>query len=277
MTSMKMYICGCVRNTASYIDAVFLNIEKICSELDDYHIIISYDESEDNSLEILQKYKVKYQNKMSLLIGNEQLSEIRTQNISNARNKILQNIQSLNYEDFNYFIMMDMDDVCTDPINIEVLKYIFQKEKTTPLEWDTLSFNRIKYYDIWALSIEPYTFSCWHYQNGTKIATYMRNFIQNKLREVAFQHKNDGLLSCFSAFNGFAIYRKDKFLNVRYEWNVQKLLSICSKSFINSMSSHLMQQPIPRMDDCEHRYFHIRASQLNQARICISPMFLFNN
>ena len=39
---MKMYICGCVRNTASYIDAVFLNIEKICSELDDYHIIISY-------------------------------------------------------------------------------------------------------------------------------------------------------------------------------------------------------------------------------------------
>ena len=277
MTSMKMYICGCVRNTASYIDAVFLNIEKICSELDDYHIIISYDESKDNSLEILQKYKVKYQNKMSLLIGDEQLSEIRTQNISNARNKILQNIQHLDYEDFNYFIMMDMDDVCADPINIEVLKYIFQKEKTNPLKWDALSFNKKHYYDLWALSIYPYTFSVLHYQNTYKIKQGMKKLLQNRFTEAITKDGNNGLVNCLSAFNGFAIYRTDKFKNVRYEWNVRNLLRIYPKQNINIMNKIVWQEPMDRLDDCEHRYFHIRASQLNQARICISPMFLFNN
>ena len=48
-----LYICGCVLNCAIYLQKVFENIIKICSIVDEYKIIISYDESIDNSLEIL--------------------------------------------------------------------------------------------------------------------------------------------------------------------------------------------------------------------------------
>ena len=277
MTETKMYICGCVRNTGPYLNSVFHNIEKIIDTIDDYHIIISYDDSSDNSLNILKMYKDKYKNKMSLLIGPKKLSEIRTENIANARNLIINKINSLNQKDFRYFIMMDMDDVCAKPINIEVFKYVINKEKTTPLAWDTISFNRRDYYDLWALSIYPYTFSLLHYKNTHKVKCYMKNTLNLKFTEEIKKNGNNGLVNCISAFNGFAIYRKDIFSNVKYEWNVRKLFEIYPKKMVDVMSKHLWQEPISRLDDCEHRYFHIRASIQNKARICISPMILFDD
>jgi hypothetical protein len=275
--SIKMFICGCIKDSGKYLNNVFQNIKKIKSVLDDYHIIMAYDKSKDNSLKILNKYNDYYKDKMSLIIGTDELSGIRTQNIANARNNILNEIKKLDYSDFDYFIMMDMDDVCSKPININVLKYIINTERSTPLEWDSISFNRDDYYDIWALSIHPYTFSCLHYPDGKKIQRHMINYIKQLLHESAKQHGNKGLVPCLSAFNGLSIYRKNKFLNVSYQWNVHKLLEIYPKSEIDTMSTVVNQQPINRHDDCEHRYFHIRAALLNNARICISPMFMFNS
>lgn len=275
--SIKMFICGCIRNTGKYLNDVFRNIKKIEEVLDDYHIIMAYDKSDDNSLELLNTYNDCYKEKMSLIIGTNELSEIRTQNISNARNNILNEIKRLDYSDFDYFIMMDMDDVCSKDININVLKYIINTERTSPLEWDSISFNRIDYYDIWALSIHPYTFSCLHYPTYNAIINRMKKMITHKLYESAKQHGNKGLVKCLSAFNGFSIYRKNKFLNVSYEWNVCKLLEIYPKTEIYIMNNKVGQKPINRLDDCEHRYFHIRAALLNNARICISPLFMFNS
>lgn len=275
--SIKMFICGCIKDSGKYLNNVFQNIKKIEAVLDDYHIIMAYDDSKDNSLEILNTYNDYYKDKMSLIIGTDELSGIRTQNISNARNNILTEIKKIDYSDFEYFIMMDMDDVCSKPINIDVLKYIINTERTVPLEWDSISFNRLDYYDIWALSIHPYTFSCWHYPDGKKIQRQMINYINQLLYESAKQDGNKGLVPCLSAFNGFSIYRKDKFLNVSYQWNVHKLLEIYPKSEIDTMSTMVNQEPINRHDDCEHRFFHIRAALLNNARICISPLFMFKS
>ena len=277
MSETKMYICGCVRNTGTYLHDVFKNIENICSLLNDYHIIIAYDKSEDDSLNILKTYAAKYKNKFSLLIGPTTLSDIRTENIANARNQILDEINNLHYTGFDYFIMMDMDDVCAKPINIEVLKYVLNKETTEPLSWDALSFNRRNYYDIWALSIYPYTFSLYHYQNRNKLKQDMKNVLYQKFTQEIKRNGNDGLVDCISAFNGFAIYKTKFFSNIKYEWNVKKLLEIYPKSNIDIMSKQVWQTPISRLDDCEHRYFHIRASKQNKARICISPMILFDD
>ena len=54
-----------------------------------------------------------------------------------------------------------------------------------------------------------------------------------------------------------------------------KTLVIYPRINIDRMSRIVFEQPISRHDDCEHRYFHIRASQVNKANICISPMCLF--
>ena len=276
MSQIKIYICGCARNVASYLDDIFKNIETLSSFLDDYHIIIFYDTSEDNSLDILKSYQSKYLDKMTLLIGNKELTNIRTQNIAYARNQLLKKMQELQFPDFHYFIMMDMDDACSGNMNEGVFNYVIQQERNnTPLKWDALSFNRNPYYDIWALSIIPYSFSCYHYSQRNKIKNQMLQFLSTQLRNVHQQDPKRGLLSCISAFNGFAIYRVKKFSNIQYEWNVHKTLTIYPKQMVDQMSRIVFDKPILRHDDCEHRYFHIRAIQVHKARICISPHSLF--
>lgn len=276
MKLIKSYICGCAYNVEPYLEKVLINVQTLCECFDDYYIIFSYDDSEDNTLLLLEKFAENHPNKIRIVQGNKELGNIRTQNIANARNKILDTIKEVDLKDFDYFIMMDMDEVNAGKMNKQVLKNIINTErKETPLPWDSLSFNRVIYYDLWALSIEPYTFSCNHYNNVRKIKHLMVQRVKDAMGQAVLQDPNYGLVSCISAFNGFAMYRKNKFINVKYEWNVHKTLTIYPKSRIDQMSRAVFEQPINRHDDCEHRYFHIRATQLHKANICISPMCLF--
>ena len=55
MIKGKCCICGTVKNCAPYLEKVFKNIVTIGKIFDDYKIIMSYDNSDDNTLQILQK------------------------------------------------------------------------------------------------------------------------------------------------------------------------------------------------------------------------------
>ena len=277
MKTMGAYICGCVKDCEPYLRDVFKNIKELSKLFDNYRIIISYDESTDKSLRMLQEMRESLPDgKMIIIMGDTQLTTIRTQNIARARNRILREIRSDNGNMYEYFIMMDMDEVCALKMNMLHIEPILRLERERkPLAWDALTFNRPVYYDIWALSIHPYTFSCWHYTKAKTIANDMAAYIRKKLSDAATRDSKCALLPCISAFNGFGLYRTAKFIKVDYEWNVHATLAIYPKSEIDIMSRHVWSEPIARHDDCEHRYFHIRASQLNGARICISPLCLF--
>jgi hypothetical protein len=277
MKTMGAYICGCVKDCEPYLRDVFKNIKELSKLFDNYRIIISYDESTDKSLRMLHEMRESLPDgKMIIIMGDTQLTTIRTQNIARARNRILREIRSDNGNMYEYFIMMDMDEVCALKMNMLHIEPILRLERERkPLAWDALTFNRPVYYDIWALSIHPYTFSCWHYTKAKTIANDMAAYIRKKLSDAATRDSKCALLPCISAFNGFGLYRTAKFIKVDYEWNVHATLAIYPKSEIDIMSRHVWSEPIARHDDCEHRYFHIRASQLNGARICISPLCLF--
>ena len=257
---MKVYIGGCVRNCETYLDAAFENIKKLIPLFDDYQIVIAFDKSEDMSLRKLCDIKSKY--KMEILINPNPTTHIRTQNISNARNDILRYIRKTELPGFDHFIMIDMDDRCANLMDENVLKKYLGRD-----DWDALSFNRVGYYDIWALSIYPYIYSCWHAQDGYSAVDKIKSFIIDKLDKCG---END-LLECLSAFNGFAIYRIAAFQNVWYEWNINKNKEIMPESWISDTGAALGQPIVDGFydQDCEHRYFHIRAMQLNGARIRI--------
>ena len=288
-----IYICGCVLNCEKYLDKAFNNIKKIGSLFSEYKIIISYDNSTDNTLEILKKHQEFLP--VIILINKRDRSCIRTKNISEARNLILEYIQKDNNPNYEYFIMMDMDDVNTGNMNIDNLKhYISQDYK----DWDALSFNRKNYYDIWALSIEPYILSCWHWENfctdSIDIAKKTKEYITSKLSTLS----KDELLDCYSAFNGFSLYKINKFINCRYEWNINKNIELwdkellennlravnkefmiidteeysCEEDYIKNRQYNLV---VKHIEDCEHRYFHLSAIKKNKAIIKISPLIIF--
>jgi hypothetical protein len=272
---MKCCICGPVRNCGKYLDKVFKNIEKIGSIFSEYKIIIYYDHSTDNSLEILKKYELKNK-RLKLFVNCKLTSQYRTHRLATARNFCLDYIKK-NYsaDEYPYFIMMDFDDVNCKNINIDVLKKHLKRN-----DWDGLSFNtEPKYYDIWALSIFPYNFSYNHFKNsGLHNYFVIQEYIMRRLQLLP----KGKLLQCISAFNGFSIYRTKLFLNSRYDGRVR--IDLFPKKYIDTHSIYSNSKVIfPNLEnanclfeDCEHRAFHILATKNSSAKIMISPEIVFN-
>lgn len=269
---MNCCICGPVKNCGPYLLKVLDNMEKIGSIFDDYKIVIYYDNSQDNTLDILKYYQTKNP-KLIFYVNKNPVSPFRTHNLAIARNFCLQYIRD-NKDKFPFFIMMDCDDVNCKEVNIDTLKkYLYLNS------WDGLSFNTLpKYYDIWALSIYPFCFSYNHFENNVKYYNIIQKYIDSLLKKA----KNDNeLVKCISSFNGFSIYRTKQFLNTYYDGRIR--LDLIPKENLDSHkkitnSKIVYKKYITadcRYEDCEHRAFHIQANKNSGAKIMISPDNLF--
>jgi hypothetical protein len=90
------------------------------------------------------------------------------------------------------------------------------------------------------------------------------------------------LLPCISSFNGFSIYRTNKFLNTYYDGRVRT--DLFPKYLIQSHSNAQKSRGIVYRDyghikgkyeDCEHRSFHQMARKNSNAKIRICKGILF--
>lgn len=264
---MKCVFCGTVKNCALHLEKVFKNIEQLGALFDSYKIVVYCDKSKDNSHELLNAYG-KINPQLMFYFNPTPVSRYRTHRLAHARNECIKMVYT-KFPDYPYFIMMDFDDVCSEPVKVDVLKkYLHQDHEDT---WDALSFNKNPYYDIWALSIHPYPFSFQHLQKNTSLQ------MKDRLSEL-MKH---GLVSCMSAFNGFAIYRTSKFVNCWYDGTLRLdlLPANYTKAVLhqieNTFNFGRLGTERSVLEDCEHRSFHIMAINKNGARIRIAPEILF--
>jgi hypothetical protein len=109
------------------------------------------------------------------------------------------------------------------------------------------------------------------------MAAQMKTYIL----EIMKRHSGGGLITCMSAFNGFAIYRASKFLNCYYDGTLR--LDLLPENYIQSTLMLLKNKfkfgppgsERSTLEDCEHRSFHLMAINNNRARIRIAPEILF--
>ena len=271
-TEVNCCICGTVKNCGKYLDKVISNIVKIGHLFNKYEIVIYYDKSNDNTLSQLLKHKQCNKN-ISLFINTDTLSPYRTHNIAKGRNACLKYVRDRK-DIYKYFIMMDFDDVNAKECDYnKITKYLHRND------WDGLSFQTSPhYYDIWGLSIYPFCFSYNHFNHSVKFYTIIQKYIDHLLSRL----KPSQLLPCISAFNGFAIYRTDKFLDTYYDGRVRydllptNLLN-AHKKITNTKHLQFIKYPTVngRYEDCEHRAFHLMASKRHRAKIMISPEIIF--
>jgi hypothetical protein len=284
------YFCGCAKDCAVFIPKVFENIHKLGKVFDEYSICIYLDTTEikndpTHRTLIIEKINANKRGiKMEIIKNNGNISYVRTQNIAKGRNLLVEYVERENVtNNWKYFIMIDMDDVNSINVNPEVLKkYISsQPEDKSEWGWDALSFNRTDYYDLWALSIQPFVYSIWHWRpNPRVIIPLLRNYIIQKLNDLKSKDTNE-LLPCISAFNGCAIYKCDTFKGIRYNWHIKSTIfpremldlqsSVCNTQLITDYSPN----PTVNDSDCEHRSFHYSAIKNRNAKIMISPLCLF--
>jgi hypothetical protein len=201
---------------------------------------------------------------MSFGNASRVMDKSRTMRIANARNEIL------NYMRFahkrgqanKYFIMMDSNEyACVGQINIDTLRSALQRSD----EWDSISFDReAGYYDYWALSFDPHIYSFYHVQNKNETLQAMVASFATKLNASC---DSQDLIPVYSAFNGFAIYKTNVFLNCSYS----------SLIHIHLFPKQLLPAKIVNhfKNDCEHRKFHLEAIKKNGARIMVSPLSIF--
>lgn len=257
---MKCCICGTVRNCEPYLDKIFSNMEIIGSNFDDYRIILYYDPSTDNTLQKIKEYHER-NSKLIFYINKKQMLPYRTHRIALGRNMCI-NIIRDRFPDYDYFIMMDCDDRCAKDMNQDILqRYLLRND------WDGLSFNHPDgYYDSWALSKRPYVLSCHHFKNNSQGVEYINKIISKT--------NHTDLIRCISAFNGFSIYRTNKFLNCRYDGRF-RLDYIPPKLIAENIKASGKINFSQNKEDCEHRIFHFQAVLKNAARIRIAPVCLF--
>ena len=207
---MKCCICTPIKNCGKYLDKIFQNMELMGSLFEEYVILIYYDVSNDDSLQKIIDFQ-KRNSRVFFYVNKKPLTPYRTRNITKARNYCIEQIKQ-KYSDYEYFIMMDSDDVCCSNMNINLLKRSIVRN-----DWDSLSFNKSNYYDTWALSIRPYLVSYRHFNLPShelgSLCSKMSNYVQKLLNRLP----PGELLQCCSAFCGFAIYRTSKFLNCKYD------------------------------------------------------------
>lgn len=275
----------CVYNNERGLPSVLSNILKISNSklFDKLTIVAFYDASSDKSYSILESFKNRHSNgptstqietiiisnktkefRMSFGNASRVMDKSRTMRIANARNEILNYIRLLETQRIcnKYFIMMDSNEyACVGNINIDTLCHALQRSN----EWDSISFDReAGYYDYWALSFNPHIYSFYHVQNKNDA---LNNMVADFAINLNAARKSCDLIPVYSAFNGFAIYKTNMFLNCSYSSMIH--IHLFPKELLPSKILNYFK------NDCEHRKFHLEAIKKNGARIMVSPLSIF--
>lgn len=215
---MNIALCMPVRDCGKYLEKIFSNIDKLkekCNNITFYEIYV-YNDCLDNTEELILQRKKENKNIIIREITNNHI--YRTCRISLARNTILDIIYK-KLKNIDYHIMIDADDMCAHEWDYDIIcNYLNNYDND---DWDCITFNRNHYYDIWALLIDSYDIQCYHYlldhtsdiNRFTNIVVLlMRIYVNNKLSKT-----NNNSIEVISAFNGFAIYKTNKYKNIYYD------------------------------------------------------------
>ena len=255
---MNIALCFCVRNCGKYLSDIFKNIELLKTLNINIFCIFIYDNCSDNSEELLINYKNKNNNSVIIkeIINN---SPLRTVRIAKARNHCLKIIYN-ELKNISFHIMIDSDDIGAPKWNIDIInKYLNNFDNDN---WDCISFNKNEYYDIWALLYDDFKHHCWGFGKYSKsVVNAIKADITKKLQDC-----KSNSLEVMSAFNGFAIYKTERFKGFYYDGLYTNFKNLVTDSERNKTVEVLKNkfnldvkcnEIFP--EHCEHLFYHLSA------------------
>jgi hypothetical protein len=268
--------CLCVRNCYNYLPKIFDNLDLLSKEFKtkNFNVVFVYDNCNDNSELLLEEYKNNRDFNVFIVHNKDNCAYQRAIRIAYSRNRCLDVVYNT-IKNVDFHFMIDADDVNACLWNIDLIKKYLADDR-----WDALSFNRSPYYDIWALFYDNYKYHCWGYgNNSVKVVDYMKKDITNTLANL-----EGDLMECLSAFNGFAIYRTNKFNGITYDGLYFNIKSLISDEERNNTVSFLEDKMKIKLtidegysygEHCEHVYYHLNAIKKNNVRIRISKYSIY--
>lgn len=159
MEQSTICILGACKNSEPFLPDVLDNIKVISSWFKECRVVIYENDSTDRTHEMLMEWvSLREHNVHRQVISESNLNARfpgRTVRLAHIRNTLLHHIPP----GFDYFMMVDLDDVFTHPVRKESFDSCFEMKD----KWDVVTANGYGgYYDIWALRVPGVIeFDCW--------------------------------------------------------------------------------------------------------------------
>ena len=204
MKNYSVVIAGCCRNVQQYIHRNLMIIDAVGVQFSKYKVVIYENDSKDSTRHLLQQNKNDH---YDYIFEDNVNIRSRTERIAHCRNKILEHIK-LYYHDYDYFLLLDLDDILASGKLVDTIKYCFLYK---PEQWDAMFANcSDKYYDIYALRIKNYlTSCCWNNANKLKLMGIDHMTAYNAcIDKYIINYPTDTkLIKVISAFGGAGLYK----------------------------------------------------------------------
>ena len=104
-------------------------------------------------------------------------------------------------------------------------------------------------------------------ENTWPIIYFIKNDITTKLNNL----KENEYYNVYSAFNGFAIYKTQKYFN---DEQINNMIKYLNSQKIKDIRTNICIHRIK--ENCEHISFHLDSIRKNNAKIMITKDILFN-
>uniref|UniRef100_A0A6C0DIJ9 Glycosyltransferase 2-like domain-containing protein n=1 Tax=viral metagenome TaxID=1070528 RepID=A0A6C0DIJ9_9ZZZZ len=240
----KVLICGIVKNCDSKIDQNINWALETSKLFNKSKIIIYENNSTDGTKEKLKYYleRPELNDKLKIISEDIDLNDrsqsvvwayteisgsdhpCRIEFISKARNKVVDEFNKSEYDDYEYIIWIDLDSNGWE-INGIINSFIRNEE------WDVLFGNNMgQYYDYYALRNKEHPF-------GPEI---IGDNFWNNMKHFHFP-QNESLIPVYSAFNGIGIYKKELFKKFKYNFLVNNEVKQVYRKIFDSVDSETKQ------------------------------------
>ena len=288
---LNVVICGVVKNAANHLRDNIASAIELGKKCDSYKIVIYENNSTDSTKSILSDFNsspefhiisedidsetIKRESKIwayTKVTGSDH--PCRIEQISNARNKLVNELNKSVYDDFNYVVMIDFDskmfiiDGIVDSLNLV-------KENPNRV----IYANSLNYYDYYALRSPHADYSMF----GPELMG--EHFWQlMSTQPLKLDPSSTTLVPVYSAFNGIGVYYKDVFVSHFYDalptTAVKDQYKIIATLHPNSYSKYksILQNSCPKFPsgELDEHFYWKNNSGYDKPVICEHVAFNFS-
>jgi hypothetical protein len=208
----RLVIGGCARDCVEHLGRNLERLDKICAAFRSARLVIYENDSKDGTLELLDaRARTLHGGRPKLtVITEKEVKGKRCERLARGRNLVLRNALA-GEEDFDYFLVLDLDEVIRGITPEAVLSCLDCK-----YNWGALaSYPNWDAFALRTFANEECDTCCWACAHGGRLDTKAKC---TDLRDCSrFDIANDpGLREVVSAFNGAALYRREYMGGCRY-------------------------------------------------------------
>jgi len=249
----KIVFIGLAQNCAQHLPAALRNIDNMASLASSAAFLFLENDSTDNTKAILNTWGNSRTNFTLLNFDGLNGVGVRTVKLEILRNAYVECLRNYkNLKEYDYAILIDMDDSATWPIDISELAKAIQFIHSDPQTAAVFANQVGTYYDVWAFRHKDYCpGDAWEevmdYKAAHPEVTDEEAFNQTFKKRVHTFSPSEKPFEVDSAFGGLGIYRMNYILKNPNPYLGSKIKSLPSQDGVFKVS---------RLMICEHVHFN---------------------